>query len=749
MAKRIEYKPRRQILKLADTVGDFRESSAHLVHEGSPIPSIELPEDNYLGVHVQPLEKEKARKKKFVHPVFLYTPDGCKTVDDFERLNQIVPVYKHTIYDFEFNAKNIISHYKTYYGTQNNLLTIGQSIQFRVQKDGEVFELPLFQFFSNYTLLLLPICLGADMTGWKPWVPQRWTNDGWMNKLDEYIRKIRPLCNMRKAGELIEWCKFLCNLFCAKTGERLGLSISNNDFLEVAKRSKEAYESMTCTFKIPDDCTPAELEKINRKRTSRLLDIISAQTDLPISVYTRNNLFNPGQFREFAVHMGYKPDLMDHTIPMTSATNIIMGLNDPVAFMVDAYGGRKAEVLKLLVSDAGAFERSLSMLMSGIREVDINYECESSHFRIRDINSYDMLQKLEGRVATLDPKSDTYFIVDPENDALLGKRLYLKTPITCTHPLRNQGYICQACYGMHMAPINCDVHIGRLAALNLADEIEQKLLSAKHALATDTDDVSFTGAFLTYFSHGSCQIWLNDAMIRQSIEDPESFSQLYLEFRLGTMVKLQDGEGRAYDRAVHEIVVYDAKTDTHTIITEENGNLIYLSPEFVIEYFRPAALHKGPDDPIRIPFTSLIDSGEVTNDTQFEYQFHNNGISKPLEELQHILENSTKINQFNTYDECLNVLLPLFAAAGIHLPELQQELLVSQLIKQPNGQPVDWTLENPEYQFYTIDKSIQTNPSALTSILYHETSRQLSGAYGTFEKSGTSQYDWFILDQQQ
>lgn len=710
-------------------------------------PGYVTPEGEYLGVHVKALRRKKDRKKEFVHPIFLYTPNDYKNLEDFDRLNQVVNVHKHTLADFEFNARRIIKHYKTYYGTANNLLTIGQSIRFRVAKDGEVFELPLFQFFSNYTMLIIPVCMGLDLKNWRPWVPQRWTNDGWMAQIDEYIRSVRTLGNNRKIGEMIEWAKYLCNLFCAETGERIGLSISNNDFLEVAKRSKEAYESLTCTFDIPDQCTPAELESINKKRTKRTLDIISAQTDLPISVYSRNGLFNPGQFREFGVHMGYKPDLMDHTIPMTSATNIIMGLRDPVAFMVDAYGGRKAEVLKLLVSDAGAFERELCMLMSGIRYVDNNWECDSNHFRVRDINSFDMLQKLEGRVAKLDLDKDEYVIVDPLDESLLGKRLYLKTPITCTHPRRSEGYICSACYGKLMASLNCDVHIGRLAALNLADEIEQKLLSAKHALNTDTDDVVFNGDFYTYFSFGACQIWLNDAMLKESVEDPEAFSQLYLEFRLNTMTKLQDGEGRQFDRAVHEIVVYNKATDTRTVITEENNSLIYLSPEFVVNNFIPAAQHRDADEPILVPFTDLIDTGRTMSDIQFEYQYHNNGISKPLEELQNILENSQKINSFHTYDECLNTLLPLFSAAGIHLPEFQQELLVSQLVRQPNGDPVDWTLENPEYQFFTIDKAIQSCPSALTSILYHETSRQLGGAYGTFKKTGTSQYDWFLLDE--
>ena len=114
--------------------------------------------------------------------------------------------------------------------------------------------------------------------------------------------------------------------------------------------------------------------------------------------------------------------------------------------------------------------------------------------------------------------------------------------------------------------------------------------------------------------------------------------------------------------------------------------------------------------------------------------------------MEEIMTKTSRINEFKNYDECLNTLIPLFIAGGIHLPEFQQELLVSQLICDPNGKPVDWTLENPEYQFMTIDKAIYSNPSPITSILYHESSLQLAGKHDTYSKSGTSQYDWFIVE---
>lgn len=708
----------------------------------------ELMPEPYLGRFMEPVRQKKERKKKYTHPIFLF--DLKQNYDELESpgsLQQIVNVYEHSLEDFEFNARKIIKHLKQSYGnTSFGLFTIGQPINFRVYKGQDPIWMPLFMFFVNYTMLIIPVLMKVDLHDWVPFAPQKWTAGEWENKINEYIKQARPHGNNRQINELVEWSKYLMNLFVAECSDRFALSISNNDFIEVAKRSKDAYESMTCTFPIPKEISPSDLEALTKKRTTQLLDVISKQTDLPISVYARNGLFNPGQFREFAVHIGFKPDLYGNTIPFTSRTNIMMGLQDPKAYMIDAYGGRKAEIVKLNVSDAGALERSLSMLLSAVRYVDIDYECDSKHFRKRHIDSLDTLSKLEGRVCTLDPKSDEYLIIDPANDKLVGKTIYLKTPITCTHPRRKDGYICSACYGKLMAHLNCDVHIGRLAALNSADDMEQKLLSAKHALATNTNDVKFDSVFDAYFDMSSCQIYFNQAMMDASAEGDEAFNHMHLEFHLTAMKKSQDGEGRHYDRSIPEIVLYDDRDESRIVIREENGVDIYLSPEFNNDFFLPASKHTDVKGVVRIPFSDLIDHGKVLCDIIFEYQYKNNEIAGALLELDDILTNGANINAFKDYDECLDRIIPLFIRGGIHLPEFQQELLISQMVYTPDGDAVDWTLENPVYRFFTIKKSIQNNPSVITSILYQESSRQIAGAYHAFDKTGTSAYDWFLAD---
>lgn len=706
--------------------------------------------EEYLGRHLKSLRSEKERKKHATHPIFLYSPD--KAEEDgklFKRLNQVVNVYEHTIDDFEFNAKRIIKHYKKYYGdTTIGMFTLGQGITFRVVEGQKPFSLPLFKFLMNYTMIIMPMLMGCDMSDWRPWVPIRWTSSAWCAQMDKYLKQCRSLGNMRELGEYLEMSKHLMGLWAAEAGDRLGLSISNNDFIEVMARNEEVKKSITCTFDIPEDITPSQLEELTARRTAELLNIISEQEDLPISVYTKNGLFSPAQFKEFAVHITHKPDLYGNTVPYTYPTNTIMGTADPRAHMIDAYGGRKAEIVKLNVSDAGAMERSLSMMMSKLRHVDIDYECDSKHFRKRTIDSAADLNKLDGRVYTPDPDSDEYWIIDPDATNLIGKTIYLKTPITCTHPRRSEGVICSACYGKLMSNLNCDVHIGRLAAMNSADDIEQKLLSAKHALETNTQDIKFSEDFDIYFDMAGCRIFFNQDMIDASSDASDEFQHLYLEFYPNTMKKRQDGEGRNYDRSTTEIIVYDNRDDSRVIIRDDNNLELFLSPDFVNNFFLPELRHtdekKGV---IRIPFSDIIDGGKVMCEDIFEYEHPNLEIAEALLTLDGILIKGSRINSFNSYDECLNTLIPLFIKGGIHIPELQCEMLISQMIYSPDKTPVDWTLPDPEYMFFSIDKSIQNMDSALTSAIYKETASQLRGSYGTYRKRGTSAYDWYILER--
>ena len=703
-------------------------------------------------------ERRKKKKKKGPHhDIFLMDPEMIiRHIDHLDKVfvfDQVVNVYEHTAEDFERNAFKIIDHFKRNLGrSHGRIMAIGQYIKFRVMKGGPTFQLNVFKFFHNYLLLEPQILAGLDLAHWAPWTPPQFSNSAWCNALDDIIYYCRPYYTAERMGEIIENIKYAINMMAVDVGDILGLSISNNEIIECMKRSDKARKTIQCEG-IDDDLEPNQLEKIMSKRNKDILKFMGEQKDLSIGTLASNGLFNPMQSREFFVHIGYKPTLSGATLPYTENTNALMGWRGVLAHMSNAIGGRKAETLKLKVSDAGDFERSLSSLLVGVKYVDFDYECDSKHFRKRYIDSQEVLINLEGRVCTLDPKSDVYMIIDPYDvtQNLIGKTIYLKTPITCTHPKRNEGYICSACYGKLLASINQNCNIGLLTALNCSDELEQKLLSAKHSLYTNTSEVNFSDNFSDYFENGYCNIRFNSAFIDAVLDEPEAYADMYFEFNLGTIQKKKDGENRNFDRCVKEIVIVNAKTEERDVVYEQSGLPIFFSPAFNEEYFLPA-MRRAVGDVVNVSISDIVNDGCTNLQGEnsfllFEYQFKNHEIADSLMELKDILYNGTKIDQFSSFNECMDYLLPLFNKGGIHIPEVHVELVVGALIKTEDITPVDWTEDDPSYKFYSVTKSILCGPSLVQSLLYRECQKQLAGKYGTYDKTGTSNSDIFLSDE--
>ncbi len=666
------------------------------------------------------------------------------------RLKQVVNLYKHDSNDIERNIEYMLDFISKHIcDGLDSIYTVGQYVRFRLYKDSEIHKLPLGIFLFNYILWSPNLVINRAISETDILVTTKLTN----GVVVEYINKNIIYSNRDKVTfyelcEHIQFIKTKLNRVCKLLGNKIMMSLSLFEFISVMKHDKEAKKSLTCSFDIPKNITPGRLEKLINQRTRELLKTIEGRSDLNISTYAKNGLFNEGQFKEFGCHMSFKPDLVGNTIPFTSNTNILMGINDVNAFTVDARGGRKAEVLKLNVSDAGEFERTLNALLAKVRYVDENYICDSKHFVEKVITTRDEIMNNDGRVYTLDPDSDEYYIIDPYDDSqnIIGKKIYMKSPITCTHPRREEGYICKACYGYLLSSINTDIHIGRLSSLESSDQMQQKLLSAKHALVTKTKEIQFDSNFYTYFKLNGTQIMFHDELCQEILEDLDGFDNTVIEFNLSDLKKNRDGEGMRYDRSISEIVIHDKKADSRVLIKETTALPIYLTPsmsELFLDYFYDSA----ESDCISIPFNELV-TKEGEEFAIFELRYRNDDLADPLFELTGVLGKGAEINAHAGYNELLSRLIPLFNRGGIYIPHIHIELIVSALIfDKETGNRVDWNESDVNYEFKTLDKAILNSDSVWASLLYRETSKQISGGYGTYEKRGTSIYDVFISEE--
>lgn len=282
--------------------------------------------------------------------IFLYDPSK-RDQEAKKKLEQIVNLYDYSMKDIQTNIDRIVQYLAKHIGDgPGNIYIISQHIRMRLTKNGPVIDLPIVEFLCNMIMLAPLIDMNIEMESRHLFNPVKLTDSEIRRYINNMIYEYRDRVTFFRMCEYIQFVKKNFNKICIHIGERIGSSISINQFISVMDDDKEMEEILTCTFNIPKDLTPSELEDLVNKKTTKLMNHIMTRQDLDLSTYVKNNLFNKGQFKEFAVHITHKPNLSGNTVPLTSNTNILMGTNDISAYYTDSAGGRKAEVLKLNVS---------------------------------------------------------------------------------------------------------------------------------------------------------------------------------------------------------------------------------------------------------------------------------------------------------------------------------------------------------------------------------------------------------------
>ena len=83
-------------------------------------------------------------------------------------------------------------------------------------------------------------------------------------------------------------------------------------------------------------------------------------------------------------------------------------------------------------------------------------------------------------VNTIDESEVEKLIDDRYDTDLVGKKIYLRSPMTCACK-SSTNHICARCYG-NLYYTNLDINVGKMAAEILSSQLTQKLLSAKPLL---------------------------------------------------------------------------------------------------------------------------------------------------------------------------------------------------------------------------------------------------------------------------
>lgn len=227
-------------------------------------------------------------------------------------------------------------------------------VVFSYPENNDISQMSIIHFTFNMIIWLPFFILNIPITKDLTFMPKVFNNKSYINFIDNKI--IEPYKHLLTHNEMSKILAKMYDLFII-ISERysldLGLSFSLNDLIS-RWDNKEIYE-LNHTV-VPKNMQIHESEEYLNARVRRYAEIMTEeQSDNVLMPMLRSGQgANTKQLREFAISIGYKPDLNGYTIPYAPPTNFInYGIREPTAYAIDATGGRKAGVLALAIDSSG------------------------------------------------------------------------------------------------------------------------------------------------------------------------------------------------------------------------------------------------------------------------------------------------------------------------------------------------------------------------------------------------------------
>lgn len=675
------------------------------------------------------LEQEEAMKHAYSHYFILenYVVSEMDNNDTDEKISAL-----------SYHIENL---YNDIQSTGKNTLDSTTPVEFKVHIDSpEVYSLSAGHFILHL-ILWNPIF----RLGQLPRIPEdilqpkTFNNNVYENFMNGIIDRYKHLTDIKTMSRYFaETFDYIREILLDMEME--GYSFSLYDMVMAMKRNPEIRQIMNTEIDL-ENHKFAETEDYIKDQTDRLLQLFEEDPgDNCIKPMAKaGEGLNKKQTREFAVHIGMKPDLSGKTIPLTDNTNLIKGLRTPESLFVDAKGGRKAVLLQKKVGDSGYLQRMFSKATASIQlNHDEEYDCGTKNFiKVKFEKKYDddtkkvikrLLKQLKGCVIRInDPKSKEEFVLEGAKDykSLKGKTIYVRTPATCAS---KTDQICLRCYGERYY-MNSDIHIGINTALNILRNITQKSLSAKHILNTTSSKIKFNDEFKKFMK-------LTDGYIinfkkKVVVED---LKLLIPSIGIFDRDEVEEAYNESFD---HFIVESGGKKYK---IADKNEIPFYLSEELYKLYKNNRKNQSDERKYVKINGKQLVDM-----EILMFVQLINDEITRPLKKLRSMIEKGSVIEDM-TYQELIFRFNEYLLDAGIFATISDIAILVRKIIKAPNSYEVpDWGSKNADYYLTSINNSIKTNSSVIDGLTFEYFRRQMRSPM-TFQKTGTSIYDPFFFN---
>ena len=462
------------------------------------------------------------------------------------------------------------------------------------------------------------------------------------------------------------------------------------------------------------------------------IDIIMNSNHCLASGFRSKSGINKKQYKESIINNGAKPNGNGGIFEETINTSFLMGgVKTPLYRYIESSNGRTAQlILDTNVGDSGAFARILGLNNSDtLLHQDSDYVCDTKNFLKIVIQDDEMFMKLQGRYYRTNPKGVDKLITLKDRH-LIGKIIYLRSPMTCASHARGQG-ICYKCYGK-LAYINNDVNVGKLASELLSSDLTQKMLSAKHLLEAYVVALEWNEEFDDYF-----QIEFNIIKCRPDID----FSDIKLVINTNNIDTDSDNEYDNFNTCIDSFAIIDG--DRRIDFATTNFNPLNIAME--LGELIDDMMNDYNEEEIIVPMKELAENDICL----FGVQILNNDLNVVLKNITRTINNK-KITESMNKEEVYTKLMQNISEGGLGLSSVHAEVILSNQIRDVEDiyEKPDWSIPNVPYNVKSLNTALKDNPSIVVALSFQNIKRTLYNP-SSFRKFKPSVLDVFFMEQPQ
>lgn len=604
-------------------------------------------------------------------------------------------------------------------------------VKFIFNPRGEINEMEIRHLYLNLCYWIPFIDLGLYNKLDKSYILKEFTSkerEVYYN--EKIIKPFKYDIPIKKLNILIsEAQKMLCRI-SLDFNPVLGCTINQESFMDLYQRN-EKFRELT-NLKLEPGIQPHDAEIILDNAMYELIDLFKTEDNVMNPLLNSCNALKHKQLAECFINFGFKPDVNGDVLPVPINTNLLIGgFGNTTNLYLEANSCIKSLLAnKYEMGSSGHFSKLLTLVCGNAKLDESVEECNTVNPLKVKIRDKRYVKVFKGRNYRLSGERD-YHVCKGNEEHLIGKTIFVKSPTTCTC---HGDTICKSCMGEIAYDVKDLNSVGVLFSAKYGEPIGQSILSTKHLLTSNSEELIFVDEFDRLFVLSSNEIFVDTNkdfnMNRYSLilkdEDKDEFNH-------------QDdiSMNLHYSR----FFVLDKKTKEILEIKEVKDKSLFVSPELAESIKQFANPEK---DYVEIPFSKLntVEDDEGNQLIRiFSLIINNNELTEPLYKLQKLLD-SKKGRVSTNLDEVYQQFIDLNMDANINFPSIVSEVILACLIR--DGEDIlkhaDFSKYDPSYQILTLSTALEKNPSVLTSISSVALGRQLADLK-TYEKTETGFLD--------